>query len=78
MPAVDFRLPGGLSPDDLRTVVAQAIASGRAVGIEVTIYNPTLDPVHRGGKLLVDVLVDALSTKPVELVENRHPRSTTV
>jgi arginase len=60
MPAVDFRLPGGLSPDELCTVVKSAIASGRAVGIEVTIYNPALDPGRRAGRLLADVLADAL------------------
>ncbi len=62
MPAVDFRLPGGLSPDELHTVISRALASGRALGIEVTIYNPALDPERRAGKLLADVLVEALST----------------
>ena len=62
MPAVDFRLPGGLSPGELTTVVKRAIASGRAVGIEVTIYNPALDPERRAGKLLADVLADALGS----------------
>jgi arginase len=62
MPAVDFRLPGGLSRDDLHTVVTTAIGSGRAVGIEVTIYNPALDPERRAGKLLADVLAGALSS----------------
>jgi arginase len=61
MPAVDFRLPGGLSPDELHTVLTSALASGRAVGIEVTIYNPLLDPQRRAGKILTDLLADALS-----------------
>jgi arginase len=61
MPAVDFRLPGGLAPQELELVVGQALASGRAVGIEVTIYNPALDPDGRAGKLLTDLLVRALS-----------------
>jgi arginase len=41
--------------------VTTAIASGRAVGIEVTIYNPALDSERRAGKLLADLLADALS-----------------
>ncbi|GFE81109.1 arginase [Steroidobacter agaridevorans] len=61
MPAVDFRLAGGLSPDHLETVLKTALDSGRAVGIEVTIYNPALDPDGRAGKLLTDLLVSALS-----------------
>jgi arginase len=43
MPAVDYRQPGGLSPDELATVLAVAVATGRVVGVEVTIYNPALD-----------------------------------
>ena len=61
MPAVDFRLPDGLTPQELATVLAVALDSGRAVGIEITIYNPTLDSDGRAGKLLADLLVTALS-----------------
>jgi arginase len=62
MPAVDFRIPGGLSVEALRTVLTRARASGRAVGLEITIYNPALDPQRRGGKLLADLLVSALAS----------------
>lgn len=61
MPAVDFRLPDGLTPDELRTVLKTALASGRAVGLEVTIYNPALDPDGRAGRLLAGLLASALS-----------------
>jgi arginase len=61
MPAVDFRLPDGLSPEELETVLTVALDSGRAVGLEVTIYNPSLDPDGRAGKLLTDILARALS-----------------
>lgn len=61
MPAVDFRLPGGLSADELRLVLRRAMASGRAVGLEVTIYNPALDSEGRAGKMLADLLVSALT-----------------
>ena len=43
MPAVDFRVPGGLSWDELSTVLQVGLASGKAVGLEITIYNPSLD-----------------------------------
>jgi arginase len=43
MPAVDYRLPGGLSWDELERVLTAAIATGRAVGLELTIFNPALD-----------------------------------
>ena len=61
MPAVDFLIPGGLQPEELETVLTMALDSGRAVGLEVTIYNAALDTDGRAGKLLADILVSALS-----------------
>jgi arginase len=43
MPAVDYRMPGGLSWDELVAVLRAGVGSGRAVGINVTIFNPRLD-----------------------------------
>jgi arginase len=61
MPAVDFRLPGGLAPEELEAVLKLALDSGNAVGIEVTIYNPELDTDGRAGKRLTEVLASALA-----------------
>jgi arginase len=61
MPAVDYRLPGGLSWDELAATLTVAIQSQRAVGMEVTIYNPTLDPDRACARGLVRVVGDALS-----------------
>jgi arginase len=61
MPAVDFRLPGGLTPQELETVLTIALASGRAVGLEMTIYNPALDADGRAGRLLSELLVTVLT-----------------
>jgi arginase len=44
MPAVDYRMPGGLSWEELTTVLRTSIATGRAAGIDITIFNPRLDP----------------------------------
>jgi arginase len=62
MPAVDFRVPGGLSWDELTTALRVALASGKAVGLEITIYNPRLDEDGSAGRGLVDVLAAALGT----------------
>jgi arginase len=61
MPAVEYRLPGGLSWEELTTVLSIAIQSRRAVGLEVTIYNPRLDPDGTGARGLVSVIGDALA-----------------
>jgi arginase len=44
MPAVDYRQPDGLSWPELEQILDVALASGRATGLEVTIFNPDLDP----------------------------------
>jgi arginase len=61
MPAVDYRLPGGLSWAELVSVLHIAVESGRAVGIEITIYNPKLDPDGASGKGLTATVVKALA-----------------
>jgi arginase len=43
MPAVDYRLPDGLTWVEIEHVLSAAIAHPRAVGMEVTIFNPRLD-----------------------------------
>jgi len=43
MPAVDYRLPGGLQWNELSAVLRVLMASGQAVGITITIFNPKLD-----------------------------------
>jgi len=60
MPAVDYRMPGGMSTDELVTVLQTAMASGKAVGIEVAIYNPSLDEDGQAGRVLVAALVEGL------------------
>lgn len=43
MPAVDYRMPDGLWPDELTEALTVLLASPLAVGMEVTIYNPSFD-----------------------------------
>jgi arginase len=60
MPAVDYRMPEGLSWDELVSTLRIALASGKAVGIEVTIYNPDMDPDGSAGRGLADALARGL------------------
>jgi arginase len=62
MPAVDFRVPDGLSWEELAAVLSIILASEKAVGIEVTIYNPHLDQDGSAGRGLADILAMALGT----------------
>jgi arginase len=47
MPAVEYRMPDGLWPLELTEILAVALASPLAVGMEVTIYNATFDDAER-------------------------------
>ena len=61
MPAVDYRQPGGLSPEDLVTLLRVCARSGALRGVSVAIYNPALDPAGEAGRLLVQSLGDGLA-----------------
>ena len=43
MPAVDYRMAGGLSWSELAVILRLAMATGRAIGLDITIFNPRLD-----------------------------------
>ncbi len=60
MPAVNFRLPGGLSLEELATVLRIALASGHVIGLEIAIYNPRLDDDGSAGRALASVLKETL------------------
>jgi arginase len=61
MPAVDSRQPDGLSYDELESLIGPVLATGRVVGMDVTIYDPDRDPDGRAGRALVEGLVRLLA-----------------
>lgn len=61
MPAVEYHLPDGLSFEELETTLRVALTSDKLVGLEVTIYNPSLDRDGSAGRGLTDTLVRALT-----------------
>ncbi len=57
MPAVDWRDPGGMTPDELISLGRLLLESGLVAGMDVTIYNPGLDTSElAAGHLLADVI----------------------
>ncbi len=63
MPAVDYRMPDGLSPEELTEALTVILASSLAVGMEVTIYNPTLDNDERlAARVLARVICRAFAS----------------
>lgn len=62
MPAVEYRLADGLTAGELERTLRIALASGKAMGIEITVYNPNLDENGAAGRALVAILTGALGT----------------
>lgn len=59
MPAVDYRLPGGLSWQELTATIRIALQSRRAIGLELTIYNPKLDLNGEAARGLTEAISSA-------------------
>ncbi len=56
MPAVDYRVPGGLEWDQARKLLGGLLRLPGAVGLEVTIFNPRLDADGSLARRLVDLV----------------------
>ena len=59
MPAVDSRTPGGLSYEEFDQMLQLLLSSPKAVGLEITILDPDLDPTGRYTRDFVDHFVSA-------------------
>jgi arginase len=64
MPAVDSPNPHGLYIDELVDALQVFLASPKAVGLEITIYDPDLDPDGTCGDRLADAIVRAFAKPP--------------
>jgi arginase len=58
-PAVDYRLPGGLSFTQIEYILQQLIQTGKIIGMDVTIFNPTLDTDGKIAVKITDCLASA-------------------
>ena len=63
MPAVDYRLPGGLTWVETEHVLSLALAHPGAVGMEITIFNPKLDTDGKVLSAFLDMLTSAFRNK---------------
>jgi arginase len=60
MPAVDYRVPGGLQPAELAEVLHRTVKGARIVGMTVSIYNPSLDADRAAARTVVAALCAGL------------------
>lgn len=61
MQAVDDPRPEGLTWDDVISALRTALGSGRAVGLQVAIYNPDIDADGSNGRGLAATVREALA-----------------
>lgn len=61
MPAVDSPNPDGLSLETLTALLAGLLSSPRAIGMNVAIYDPDVDPDGSAGAALTGVLVNSFT-----------------
>ena len=62
MPAVDYRMPGGLAFAELSDLLRTLVATGKAVGMTIAIFNPRLDGDGSIARALVDSVVAGTGT----------------
>lgn len=67
MPAVDYRMIGGLAWDELIGTLRIALESGSALGMSIAIFNPTLDPSGEAAQALVRALEAAFGNTQLPL-----------
>lgn len=61
LPAVDYLQPGGLSWEQLKTLVFGATSTDGCIGVSVCIYNPDLDPDRVGAASVVEFLTELVA-----------------
>lgn len=61
MPAVDTPTPGGLTFQELTSLLRPLLASEQAIGLEVTVFDPDLDFDGTLARRLTEMLVEALT-----------------
>ena len=58
-PAVDYRLPGGLTFDEAGYILRKLLDTDKMIGMSVTIFNPTLDADGTIAKQIVNCINEA-------------------
>ncbi len=63
MPAVDSPVPDGLSMEEVAALLQPLVNHPSALGVELTIYDPSLDPDHSSAARLSNLLLQSLGAQ---------------
>ncbi|MFZ0326719.1 MAG: arginase family protein [Nitrososphaeraceae archaeon] len=61
MPAVDYQQPGGINWNHLKKITKVIMSSSYPIGLNLTIYNPDMDPDGLFAKRIVNYVRYAVS-----------------
>jgi arginase len=61
IPAVNYPEPGGLTLEEVKTVVRTVQRTGKLKVFNLTAYNPTLDPDHTSSKKILTLVAELMS-----------------
>jgi arginase family enzyme len=70
----DYRHPGGITWPEAAQILAGLLASDSARGLEVTIFNPRLDPDGTIARLLSDLITNSIPRPPADDRPSHRPR----
>jgi len=62
-PAVDYRLPGGFTINQMGYILNELVHTGKIKGMDVTIFNPTFDKDGKIAVKITDCLAHAFGSK---------------
>jgi arginase len=69
-PAVDYRLPGGLSFTEVEMIAGCLMETGKVVGMTVTCFNPSLDKDGTIARNIADCLGQMLNRVPLPAISH--------
>jgi arginase len=63
-PAVDYRLPGGLTFTEVEMIATSLMNTGKVIGMSVTCFNPLLDKDGEISRNIADCVARIMNNKP--------------
>jgi arginase len=70
MPAVDYRHPGGLTWEEAAEILRGLLHASGARGLELTIFNPRLDPGGGLARRLSDLITDVMPASRIGRIDD--------
>lgn len=74
-PAVNYRLPGGLLPEEASAIIKHLLQTGKVAGMSITCYNPEKDQDGKVAKNIVQCLQRSFASQAISSTRSADNRS---